>query len=273
MEALFNRILQTIKSDSRCAVATVVSSQGSSPRKIGAKMVIFKDGSIVGTIGGGGLEKVVIADALKSIRHQKSFLKDYPLDKSSGLQICGGKVSIFVEAVAPQKKLVICGAGHIGLNLSFMAKLLDFDVIIVDNRRAFANKERFPHADKIFCGAYKEFFRKIAPDKNTYVVIVTHGHMFDAECLEAALKSRAGYIGMIGSDAKIKNVFNGLLRKGFKRKELSRVYSPVGLDIGAETPQEIAVAIAAQLVKVLRADRYDSDGVSLHGGPKDVSPR
>jgi xanthine dehydrogenase accessory factor len=252
MESLFNKILATIKDNSACALATVVASRGSAPRKIGAKMIVFGDGSIQGTIGGGGLEKLVIVDAQKALRQKSSFLKEYPLDKKSGLQICGGKVSIFIETLAPKKRLVIAGAGHIGLALSFLAKLLGFDVVIVDNRRAFANKERFPHADKVICDGYAKAFKRIPADENTYIVIVTHGHAFDTECLEAALHTRAGYIGMIGSTIKIKHVYGVLMKKGIKKSALKKVHAPIGLEIGAETPEEIAIAIAAQLVETLR---------------------
>lgn len=252
MEPLFNKILETIQKDGGCVVATVVASQGSSPRKIGAKMVISKDGSILGTVGGGALEKLVMDDARRALRQEKSFLKSYPLDKKSGLQTCGGRVSIFFEVIRPARRLVIAGGGHIGLALSFMGKLLGFDVVLIDNRRAFASKKRFFHADQIICDSYQKAIKRIASDKNTYIVIVTHGHLYDQECLEASLRSAAGYIGMIGSAIKIRNIFDALLKKGFKSRAFKRVYTPVGLDIGAETPEEIAVAIAAQLVQVCR---------------------
>lgn len=250
MVKLFNKILETLQKNNACVLATVVSSHGSSPRKIGAKMVVYKDGSIEGTIGGGGLEKLVIVDALGVLKKKKSFLKTYSLDKKSGLQVCGGKVSIFIEVLEPDKRIVIAGAGHIGMALSFITKLLGFEVVILDNRSAFANASRFPHADKIICAPYKEAFKKIAIDKNTFIVIVTHGHAFDMDSLEAALKTGAGYIGMIGSDAKIKLVFSALMKKGFKKDRLALVHTPVGLDIGAQTPEEIAVAIAAEVIQV-----------------------
>ncbi|HAJ57017.1 MAG TPA: hypothetical protein DCL35_04530 [Candidatus Omnitrophica bacterium] len=252
MQALFNKVLEIVSSNRACVMATIVSSHGSSPRKIGAKMLVFGDGSIQGTIGGGGLEKLVIQDALEALRKKKSCLKDYPLDKRSGLQVCGGKVSIFIEPLEPAKKLVIAGAGHIGLALSFIAKLLGFFVVVADNRRPFADKKRFPHADRVICGPYRRALAGAQLDKNTSIVIVTHGHLHDTECLEAALKAKAAYIGMIGSRAKIKNVFGELAKKGFKEAQLGRVHSPIGLDIGAETPEEIAVAIAAELVQEYR---------------------
>lgn len=252
MVNLFNKILETLKTNNACILATVVSSQGSSPRKIGAKMVIYKDGLIYGTIGGGSLEKTVIADALEALKRKKSLLKAYALSGKSGLQVCGGEVSIFLEVLEPDKKIVIAGAGHIGLALSLITKLLGFEVVVVDNRGTFASAGRFPHADKVICAPYKKVFKKTPVDKNTFIVIVTHGHAFDMECLEAALKTGAGYIGMIGSDAKIKLVFSALMKKGFKKDKLALIHTPVGLDIGAETPEEIAVAIAGEIIQINR---------------------
>jgi len=254
MEVLYNKILDSIGRNNPCVMATVVSSSGSSPRKVGAKIVINKDGSICGTIGGGAMEKLVIADALSALKKHRSFLKTYHLDKKSGLQFCGGKVDIFFEIFEPKRQLIIAGAGHIGLALSFIAKLLDFKIVIVDNRRDFANSKRFPHADKIVCCPYKEAFKKIRIDSNAYIVIVTHGHLHDGECLKEALRTQAGYIGMIGSRSKIKILFDMLLKEGCKKAQLDKVHTPVGLDIGAETPQEIAVAIAGELVQVYRGD-------------------
>lgn len=248
-EELFNKILHVLKENRACVGATVVASQGSSPRHVGAKMFVFADGSIAGTIGGGGLEKLVTKDALEALKRKKSFLKTYSLDKKRGLQVCGGEVSIFLDVMKPSRTLIICGAGHIGLALSVMAKLLRFRVIVLDNRRDFANSKRFPHVDKIICGGYIRSLRKAGVDSKTSVVIVTHGHAHDAECLEAALETKAGYIGMIGSRKKIAFVFERLRKKGVSARRLRDVRAPIGLDIGAETPEEIAVAIAAELIQ------------------------
>ena len=254
MQTIFNRILEALEGDQECAVATVVATHGSVPRDVGAKMLIFKDGSTEGTIGGGSLEQRVIADAKVALKRKQSFSKDYPLDKKSGFQVCGGKVTVFIDALSPSKQLVICGAGHIGLALSFMAKLLGFHVTIVDNRRSFANKERFPHADRIICKNYPKGLKKLFLNKNTLVVIVTHQHQHDQECLEVVLRRDAAYVGMIGSRAKIKHNFGLLLKKGFTKKELAKIHAPIGLDIGAESPEEIAVAIAGELIKISRSE-------------------
>ena len=200
-DELFNKILGVLKENRSCVGATVVACGGSAPRHVGAKMAVFSDGSIMGTIGGGALEKVVVSDALDALKRKKSVLKTYSLAKNHGLQVCGGTVSIFLDVLSPQETLVICGAGHIGLALSVIAKLLRFRVIVIDNRRDYANSQRFPHADQVICGAYRKFLgsSKFSADQKTSIVIVTHGHAHDTECLEAALKTKAGYVGMIGS--------------------------------------------------------------------------
>lgn len=255
METLFNKILEVLRRQESCATATIVASRGSCPRKIGAKMVVHADGSVEGTIGGGGLEKLVTSDALAALRRKRSFLKEYPLHKSSGLQVCGGAVSVFIEVLEPARTLVICGAGHIGLSLSVIGKLLGFRVVVVDNRREFADKKRFPHADEVIRGKYPAVLRPARLDKSAFVVIVTHAHLHDTECLRAALKTGASYIGMIGSSTKIALVFKQLEKEGVSRKRLNEVHTPVGLKIGAETPEEIAVSIAAELVQVYRKGR------------------
>jgi len=249
METLFNRILGEVRKGNASVVVTVVDSLGSTPRKIGAKMCVFADGRSEGTIGGGALEKTALEEARQALRKRVSYLKSYSLDRASGLQACGGRVALFFDVVKPRHRLVICGGGHIGLALSYLGKLLDFDVTVVDYRRAFADKARFGHVDRVVCKPYRSALRPLAKERDTFVVIVTHGHVFDAICCAEALKTPSRYIGMIGSRKKIATVFADLRKRGFTQKDLRRIVTPVGLDIGAESPAEIAVAIAAQLVQ------------------------
>lgn len=249
MQSVFNKILETVKKGSSCALATIVECRGSSPGKVSAKMLVYADSRTEGTVGGGSLEKQVILDALSALKRKRPVCKTYKLDKKAGLASCGGSVVVFIDIIEPERKLVIFGGGHIGLALSFVAKLMKFEVVVVDNRRQFANRKRFPHADEVFCSSYEDSFKKIAFDSNTYVVIVTHGHLHDADCLRGALKTKAGYIGMIGSRMKIANIF-AKLKSEFGSKRLKQVCTPIGLDIGAQTPEEISVAIAAQLIEV-----------------------
>lgn len=250
MQKIINQILELLESDKACVSAVVVSSSGSTPAAVGSRMIVTREGRIAGTVGGGGLEKMAVADALEALKARRPVLKEYALNPKAGVQICGGKVKIFFDVISKPRRLVIAGGGHIGLSLSAIGKLLGYEVTIVDNRREYADKQRFPHADRIFCGAYEKVLGKIGVDKNTYVVIVTHGHVHDSSALKAALKTDAGYIGMIGSKAKIKHVFGQMRKLGFSNKRLREVHTPIGLSIGAQTPAEIAVAIAAELVQV-----------------------
>ena len=252
MQEIINKILETSQGNQPCVIATVVASSGSSPRKVGARMLVSFQGRLTGTVGGGSLEKLVENDALAALKRRQSFLKTYALDKKAGLQVCGGRVSIFYDVVSPRRRLVIAGGGHIGMSLSLIGKLLGFEVIVIDNRREFAHKARFPHADQVICGRYEKALAKLGADEKTAIVIVTHGHLHDASVLRTALKSKAGYIGMIGSKAKIRHIFRQMRSAGFSPGRLKEIYTPIGLDIGAETPQEIAVAIAAELIQEYR---------------------
>jgi xanthine dehydrogenase accessory factor len=252
MHEIINKILEISRQGRSCVVATVVASSGSSPRKIGARMLVCEDAATFGTVGGGGLEKLAISDALVALKKKTSFFKSYSLKKGDGLQVCGGEVSIYYDVVSPRRHLVIAGGGHIGLSLSLIAKLLGYEVTLVDNRKEYASRSRFPHADHVICGRYETALPKAAVDQTTAIVIVTHGHLHDAVALRFALKSRAAYIGMIGSRAKIAHVFGQMRRLGFSPARLKRVHTPIGLDIGAESPEEIAVAIAAELIQEYR---------------------
>ncbi|MGE5280195.1 MAG: XdhC family protein [Deltaproteobacteria bacterium] len=249
MEGIFKDILTQLSQSRPAVLVTVVASRGSVPRRTGSKMCVFADGRFTGTIGGGALEKRALEEAAVALRKRTSFLKTFPLHKAAGLQVCGGSVDLFFDVIAPRARLLICGGGHIGLALSYIGKLLDFHVTVLDHRRAFAGVRRFPHADRVVCRPYRKAVRLLARDKQTYVVIVTHGHAFDTICCAEALRTPARYIGMIGSRRKIAEVFAELKKRGFSGKDLGRIAAPVGLDIGAETPAEIAVAIAAQLIE------------------------
>lgn len=249
MNKIINQILPLLQKNKACVLATVVSCAGSSPAVVGARLLMSSEGLLTGTVGGGALEKSVLADGRTALSKGRSFQKEYLLNRSSGLAVCGGKVAVFFDVIRPARHLVIAGAGHIGLSLSAMAKLLGYEVTVVDNRREFAAPRRFPHADKVICGPYGKVLKKISADAQTAVVIVTHGHLYDGEALKAALKTKAGYIGMIGSRAKIAHIFKEMKRQGFSAQRLKDVHSPIGLDIGAQTPEEIAVAIAAELIK------------------------
>ena len=240
----------------KAALATIVQIRGSVPSFQSAKMLIRDDGSALGSVGGGCVEAEVWAAAQDVIREEKSRIMTFDLTDESmaeGGLICGGKVEIFVEPVLPTPKMVIFGAGHISTQLSKIASIAGFKTTIVDNRPVYANKERFPECEAIYGESFEQAFEEIVPNENTYLVIVTRGHQEDQNVLRWAVQTNARYIGMIGSKRKIRSIAQQLESEGISRERLERVYMPVGLDIGAVTPEEIAVAIVAEVIHNRRA--------------------
>jgi len=234
------------------AICTVISVAGSTPREEGAKMLVRADGSIVGTIGGGAVEKASIKEALEVMRKGRAKKFEYVLNASGDLgMICGGNTEVFIEPVLATPELFIFGAGHIGLSLAPMAKMVGFKVTVIDEREEYASTERFPDA-RVMLVEIQTAYEQLQVGDGDYVVIVTHGHKGDEVALEGALKTKAKYIGMIGSKSKNKAVFENLERKGFSKDSFSRVFAPIGVRIKAQTPEEIAVAILAEMISVRR---------------------
>jgi xanthine dehydrogenase accessory factor len=232
-------------------LATIIESLGSTPRKTGAKMAVLADGRTIDTVGGGKIEAQVISDSLDALRRGVSGIVEYELrptgEHALGM-VCGGEAKVFLEVHAPDRTLVIAGAGHISQKLCPMAKLLDFRVVVVDQRPEFANAERFPLADEIIVGSPADIASLVRLDDRTHVVIVTHGHLFDRDALRAVATSPAAYVGMIGSGTKVRTVMGDLEEAGVPAEALARVHAPIGLDLGGQTPGEIAVSILAQII-------------------------
>jgi len=254
MKDIFERIFELKRERRVFCLTTLIKSDGSSPRDLGARMIVYPQGDIEYTIGGGALEKLVVEDAVNGFKERKNFTKRYNLVKKeleegtpTGMA-CGGIVEVLFEYFYPEEILIIFGAGHIARAISEIAGLIGLSFIVVDNRKVFAKKEFFPEAVDVIYEDYKESFKKLNIDKNTYIVIVTYAHQFDSVCLEEALKTEAKYIGMIGSKNKVKTVFKEIEGKGLKIDE--RVHAPVGLDIGGKTPGEVALSIMAEIVKI-----------------------
>ena len=232
-------------------LATITEVSGSSPRGVGAKMLILGDGTTVETVGGGVLEWQVIADAQACLASGVSRSVRYELrpegEHALGA-LCGGEATVFLEAHGPARTLLIVGAGHVGQKLCACAKLLDFRVIVLDPREEMVTAERFPQADRLVCGDPARTAELIAMDATTHIVIVTHGHVHDTEALRSVVGSPAVYIGMIGSANKVRTIFAQLRAEGMSGELLDRVHAPIGLDIGAETPAELALCIMAEIV-------------------------
>ena len=242
------------------AFVTVISADGSTPREAGAKMLVFGDGSIRGTVGGGNLEALSIKQALDCLKKGGGgkFIFDLTPEGNTGA-ICIGRMEIFVDIYRDAVKLLIIGAGHVGVKIAEAARLAGYPYAVADDRVEFANEERFPNAFRIITEKPDKAVPGAGIDENTYVVIVTRGHALDRESLEEAMKTPAAYIGMIGSAKKVKEVFRIMGgQKIFPAKD-RRVHAPIGLNLGGKTPGEIAVSVMAEIIKV----RYNRDAAHM----------
>jgi len=259
MTDIYQEIVRIKAEGEDAALVTIISATGSTPREEGTKMLVRADGSIMGTIGGGNLETLVIKKAVETIRKHKLERLHFNLEEGGepGMT-CGGDVEVFIEPIVPVPTLYIFGGGHIALPLARMAKLVDFQIAVIDDRPEFANPQRFPEAELTIAEDFSKAFQKLSINKASYIVIVTHGHKSDEVVLERALATNAKYIGMIGSKIKNKTIFSHLLAKGISQELLDKVHAPIGLNIFAESPEEIAVSILAEIIKIRRSQPTDN---------------
>ena len=252
---IYEEIVRLRREGRRGAVATIVSVRGSIPSFRTAKMLVRDDGSIVGTIGGGCVEADVWQAAREVMEEEKPRTLTFNLNQNpkydTGL-VCGGTLDIFIEPVLPVPVLYLFGAGHVAVNLYKVAHNAGFDVIVVDDRETFANRERFPEAREIHAEDFDQTMAKLAPNESAYIVIVTRGHRDDMRVLRWAVQTPARYVGMIGSKRKVIAIYHELEKEGLPTELFEHVHAPVGLDIGAVTPEEIAVAITAELIALRR---------------------
>jgi len=251
---IYEEIVKLRQEGRRGAVATIVNVRGSIPSFETAKMLVRDDGSIAGTIGGGCVEAEVWQAAREVMESEKPRSLTFNLNQDpkydTGL-VCGGTLDIFIEPVLPPASLYIFGAGHVSLNLYKVARNAGFDVTVIDDREAYASRERFPDAE-VIAADFDETMAKLTPNESSYIVIVTRGHRDDMRVLRWAVQTQARYVGMIGSKRKTISIFRELTKEGIPAQLFERVHAPVGLDIGAVTPEEIAVAITAELIAVRR---------------------
>lgn len=254
-ENLMEIIAGKLKNKEEAALVMITKEEGSCPRGIGSMMVVDMAGNIVGgTIGGGEVEETARRDAVDCLKKGMPRTVSYrfnPAESSDSLSmICGGNIEVFIKVFKNADKLLIIGAGHVGLSLYKFAKLLGYHVSVMDNREEFVNKERYPEADALIFGDIATELANFNIDETTSVVIITHGHLHDEIALESVICRPARYIGMIGSRKKISIVYDNLEKKGIDREVLRRVYSPIGLDIGGETRAEVALSIIAEIQAV-----------------------
>jgi len=247
---IYQEILRLLEQGEKGALATVVGATGSTPGKEGAKMLVRADGTFVGTIGGGCTEADVWALAREVIATDRPLRRAFklsPREAEDGGLACGGVVEVFVEPIG-SPTVYVFGAGHIAHSLIPIANGVGLNTAVVDDREQFASRSRFPEPTQLVVSAFEAVFEKLRITENSYVVIVTRGHRYDEFVLREAIKTRASYIGLIGSKAKITRIFRRLAAQGADPRSLRRVKAPIGLDIGCRTPEEIAVSIAAQLI-------------------------
>ncbi len=251
-EQVYEAILQAIRENQAACVLTIVEAQGSTPREVGVKMLLRVDGSTVGTIGGGALEAAALADGRDALQQGASRTAAYSVrgQDEHDLGICGGEARVFIEVLGLRQTLLIVGAGHVSQPLAELGHLLGFRTVVADDRAEFATQARFPHADELLAVPLDRLLEHVTVGAQTHVVIVTRGHQYDEAALRQVVDKPVAYIGMIGSRRKVRTVFERMMAEGVPAEKLARVYAPVGLRTGGQTPAEIAVSIMAEIVAV-----------------------
>jgi len=248
---LFEEMARLARLGEPFALATVVVSSGSSPRKAGAKMLIRGDGSALGTVGGGHVEQDTLAAARASLAEGTPRTLEFVLTEVHGYA-CGGSMSVFIEPQGRRPLLVMFGAGHVGRAVTALAHGCGFRVVVVDERPEYAVPALLPGADEIVCAPVDAAFARLTLDRESFAVIATPGHVHDFDAVRGCLATEVGFIGLLGSRRKREALMKALTEEGYEAVRQARVVTPVGLDIGAQTPEEIAVSIVGQLVKLRR---------------------
>src|SRR5213082_2902113 len=257
--AIYNEIQAALKRGERIAVATVVKTIGAAPCGVGTKMLVRADGTSSGSFSGAKVDTQVAQEAVQALRESRSYITHVHLDPDQAVGSCGATLELFIEVLHPEPRLIIAGAGNAAQALTRLSIQLDYRIVVVDDRRDLADPQIFGDKVHLTFGDIPQTIRELEPDEASWIVIVTRGHHLDKDALQAALETNARYVGMIGSPGKIKNIFRDLLKEGMSRERLAEVHSPIGLDLGAETPDEIALSIAAEMLML----RKSATGVPL----------
>jgi len=250
MNSIYQAITELEKNNESAALCTVVKSEGSTPRHVGSKMLVYPDGSFVGTVGGGELENRVHKAALKSIENGEYQTILYSMvDPSRGDPgVCGGTVEVFVEPILPPAMVVVIGAGHVGKAVVYLAKWLGFKVAVSDDRSEFCTPESVPGGDAYYPVEMGKLAEQLKVTRQTYIVVTSRGSNVDAAGLPSLLESDAGYIGVIGSKRRWLTTVKALKEQGVAEELIQKVHSPIGLELNAETPEQIAVSIMAEIL-------------------------
>ena len=250
VQSIYQALAEIEKNNESAALCTVVKSEGSTPRHVGSKMLVYPDGRFIGTVGGGELESRVIKAALESIAHGNAQNLSYTMaDPSRGDPgVCGGTVEVFVEPILPPPMIVVIGGGHVGKAVVHLAKWLGFRVAVSDDREQFSNPDSVPGADAYYPVPMGKLTEHLNITNQTYVVITSRGSPIDAAGLPNLLESDAAYIGVIGSKRRWLTTVKALKEQGISEEKIARVHSPMGIELNAETPEEIAVSILAEIL-------------------------
>ena len=252
---VFDELVRLRGLGQKCALATIIEVNGSIPSFQTAKLLVREDGSLVGTIGGGCVEAEVWNAAREVMQTGKARTMSFTLGQDAAYDnglICGGQLEVFVECITPHPAALVFGGGHISKSLAKVLNLAGFSVSVIDNREAYANNDRFPEAAAVYAEEYEDVFPKLAVNEQTYIVIVTRGHRDDMRVLRWAIGTQAKYIAMIGSKRKTIGVVKELEKEGIPRTAFERVFAPMGLEIGAVSPEEIAISVGAEMIAMRR---------------------
>ena len=265
MTGIYNDIQVALQSGKRIAVATVIKTMGAAPCGIGSKMVIHEDGTANGSFAGPQTDAKVVQEGLHALREGKTHTTHIHLDADKGEAVgsCGATLEVFFEVLRPEPRLIIAGAGYVAQALARLVANLDFHIVVIDDRRDLADPQLFGNNVQLTFGDIPETIHQLEPDESSWIVIVTRGHNLDKEALLAALETRATYIGMIGSPSKVKHIFRELHKAGVEQERLAAIHAPIGLDLGAETPDEIALSIAAEIL-MLRKQATGAQLKTMH---------
>lgn len=251
-ETIYNKIHEILSNSDSAALCTVIASTGSAPRHEGTKMLVLEDGSFLGTVGGGEIEDLVFQEAFDSMLSQQIKVLKYSMvdPKRGDPGACGGTMEILVEPILPNAKLIVIGGGHVGKATAHLAKFLGFRVAVSDDRIEFCTPEANPDADEFYPVAMKNLVEAVKITATTYIVLATRGSSVDVDGLAPLLDSPAAFIGVIGSKRRWSITKKGLLEQGIAPEKLDKVHSPLGLELKAETPEEIAVSIMAEIIMI-----------------------
>jgi xanthine dehydrogenase accessory factor len=262
--SIYSQVAELELSGNTGALCTVISSKGSTPRRAGAKMLVYHDGSFTGTVGGGELENRVRKAAIDAMSNSQPVKLSYSMtDIARGDPgICGGQVEVYVEPILPAPTIVVVGGGHVGKAVSHLAKWLGYKVVISDDRPEFCTRKANPDADLLLPIPMSEIPKRLTITPQTYLVFTTRGSDVDVKGLPALIESSAAYLGVIGSRRRWATTVKGLRKVGVTQKAIQRVRSPIGLDLNAETPEEIAVSILSEIIML----RNGGAGESMKGG-------